>query len=121
MPRRRAGRRRAVRTGQPWVFLLVWLVWLYIQPRQPGDAGRVRRFRAALADRQARPETSGRGRHLLVALVVCTTIPTKPGGRPMAARSVLLSGVLLVGAACSSVPRPPPALAQNREEIGRAS
>jgi glyoxylase-like metal-dependent hydrolase (beta-lactamase superfamily II) len=33
----------------------------------------------------------------------------------MVARSVLLSSVLLVGAACSGVPRPPPALAQNRE------
>ena len=33
----------------------------------------------------------------------------------MASRSVALVGIFLAGAACSSVPRPQPALVQNRE------
>ncbi|HYV64691.1 MAG TPA: hypothetical protein VE964_00525, partial [Myxococcales bacterium] len=33
----------------------------------------------------------------------------------MVVRFAVLAGALLVGAGCSSVPRPPPALAQNRE------
>src|SRR3989441_8920184 len=39
-----------------------------------------------------------------------------PGRRKtMAPRSVALLGIVLSGTACSSVPRPPPALVQNRE------
>jgi glyoxylase-like metal-dependent hydrolase (beta-lactamase superfamily II) len=42
-------------------------------------------------------------------------LSSQAGGRAMARRSVAILGIFLSGVACSSVPRPPPALVQNRE------